>query len=103
MLTDLEKKVVAAVQGDIPICKHPYRELAEQIGISEEEFLTELKALDDRERGGEGRYGPTDFPDIHNPEALEVAPPWDGGDGTATNDPERQRAAKLDRPARTRS
>lgn len=48
MLTDLEKKVVAAVQGDIPICKHPYRELAEQIGISEEEFLTELKALDDR-------------------------------------------------------
>jgi len=62
-----------------------------------------LKALDDRERGGEGRYGPTDFPDIHFPEALEVAPPWEGGDGTATNDPERQRAAKLDRPARTRS
>lgn len=48
MLTDLEKKVVAAVQGDIPICKHPYRELAEQLGISEEAFLTELKALDDR-------------------------------------------------------
>lgn len=48
MLTDLEKKVVASVQGDIPICKHPYRELAEQIGISEEAFLTVLKTLDDR-------------------------------------------------------
>jgi len=61
------------------------------------------KALDDRERGGEGRYGPTRFPDIDFPEALQVAPPWEGGDGTATNDPERKRAAKLDSPAGTRS
>ena len=62
-----------------------------------------LKALDDRERGGEGRYGPTHFPDIDYPEVLQVAPPWDGGDGTATNDPDRKRAAKLDRPPGTRS
>lgn len=62
-----------------------------------------LKALDDRERGGEGRYGPTHFPDIDYPEVLQVAPPWEGGDGTATNDPDRKRAAKLDRPPGTRS
>jgi len=61
------------------------------------------KALDELERGGEGRYGPTRFPDIDYPDALQVAPPWEGGDGTAANDPERKRAAKLDRPVETRS
>jgi len=61
------------------------------------------KALDDLERGGEGRYGPTQFPDIDYPDALQVAPPWEGGDGTAANDPDRKRAAKLDRPVGRRS
>ena len=61
------------------------------------------KALDDLERGGEGRYGPTRFPDIDFPDALQVAPPWEGGDGTAANDPDRKRAAKLDRPVGRRS
>jgi DNA-binding Lrp family transcriptional regulator len=49
MLTDLEKKVIASVQGDIPICERPYRQLAEQIGISEEEFLDVLRTLDQRD------------------------------------------------------
>ncbi len=55
-----------------------------------------LRALDDRARGGPGRVGPTAFPDVAWPEALTVPPPWEGGDGRATNDPERKRAAKLD-------
>lgn len=56
-----------------------------------------VKALDDKAGGGSGRYGPIEFPDIEWPETLVVPPPWDGGDGTAINKPERKRAAKLAR------
>jgi 4-hydroxybenzoyl-CoA reductase subunit alpha len=54
-----------------------------------------LRALDDKARGGPGRVGPTAFPDIVWPEPLEVPPPWEGGDGKATNDPDRKPAARL--------
>jgi len=56
-----------------------------------------LKALDDKARGGEGRVGPKAFPEVEWPERMRVAPPWEGGDGKASNDPERKRAAKLNR------
>ncbi|MEE8411178.1 MAG: hypothetical protein V3S47_01650, partial [Acidobacteriota bacterium] len=59
-----------------------------------------LKALDDRAKGGEGRIGPKGFPAIEWPEALQVPPPWEGGDGKAINDPERAHAAKLEKAAR---
>ncbi len=55
-----------------------------------------LKALDLKAKGGEGRVGPTGFPDIDWPELMQVPPPWEGGDGKALNDPDRKRAAKLD-------
>ena len=54
-----------------------------------------LKALDDKAKGGDGRVGPKSFPEIAWPEALQVPPPWEGGDGKAVNDPERKSAAKL--------
>jgi len=54
-----------------------------------------LRALDDRARGGAGRVGPRSFPEVEWPDPLEVPPPWEGGDGRAVNEPERQRAAKL--------
>ena len=44
-----------------------------------------LKALDEKSRGGPGRYGPRRFPELTWPEALDVPPPWEGGDGSATN------------------
>ncbi len=47
-LTDLEKKVISLLQTDIPVCKRPYLEMAEQIGISEEKFLKVLSSLHDR-------------------------------------------------------
>jgi len=56
-----------------------------------------LRALEQKARGGEGRVGPTSFPSIEWPEAMQVPPPWEGGDGRPTNDPDRKRAAKLDR------
>ncbi|MCG8568337.1 MAG: Lrp/AsnC family transcriptional regulator [Desulfobacterales bacterium] len=48
MLTDLEKKVIALLQKDIPIVERPFLELAEKIGITEDEFLAVVKELDDR-------------------------------------------------------
>ena len=47
-LTQLEKKIIASLQGDIPVIERPYLKLAEEIGISEEEFLTTMNNLNDR-------------------------------------------------------
>ncbi len=59
-----------------------------------------LRGLDDKAKGGDGRVGPQGFPEIEWPEALQVPPPWEGGDGKATNDPDRTRAAKLGQAVR---
>jgi 4-hydroxybenzoyl-CoA reductase subunit alpha len=56
-----------------------------------------LKALDELAKGGTGVYAPAAFPEIPWPEPLWVPPPWEGGDGNAVNDPERRRAAKLEK------
>lgn len=49
-----------------------------------------LKALDAKARGRPARFGPEGFPAIAWPEALKVAPPWEGGDGTASNERRRK-------------
>lgn len=48
MLTDLEKKAIAAIQGDIPIVPRPYQVLADAIGIPENTLLETLQTLTDR-------------------------------------------------------
>lgn len=45
MLSDIEKKVIAAIQGDIPVTAKPYGALASQAGISEKSFLSVLSEL----------------------------------------------------------
>lgn len=57
MLTDLEKKVVAAIQGDIPIKPRPYRDIAERVGADEETVITVLRDL--YNRGLIRRFGAT--------------------------------------------
>jgi DNA-binding Lrp family transcriptional regulator len=57
MLTDLEKNIVKAIQGDLPITPTPYQEIAEELGISEELLLNTLKRLCDR--GVIRRFGAT--------------------------------------------
>jgi CO/xanthine dehydrogenase Mo-binding subunit len=42
-----------------------------------------LRALSERAKGKEGRFGPAAFPAVPWPEALVVPPPWEGGDGRA--------------------
>lgn len=45
MLTELEKKIITAVQDDIPVVKRPYLVISEAIGISEAIFLKTLQDL----------------------------------------------------------
>ncbi len=57
MLTELEKKVIASIQGDIPISERPYEILARRIGITEAQFIDALQQLTDR--GVIRRFGAT--------------------------------------------
>jgi 4-hydroxybenzoyl-CoA reductase subunit alpha len=58
----------------------------DEVPISPEKIL---KALVARAAGKPARYGPSAFPDIPWPEPLLVTPPDQGGDGRASNEPER--------------
>ncbi|HEX5216871.1 MAG TPA: molybdopterin cofactor-binding domain-containing protein [Vicinamibacterales bacterium] len=55
-----------------------------------------LKALAAKAAGKPARYGPAGFPDIAWPEPLRVTPPWEGGDGRASNDPSRKSTHHVD-------
>lgn len=57
MLSEVEKKVVAAVGGDIPVTARPFLELAREAGIPEEAFLEALRGL--IARGVIRRFGAT--------------------------------------------
>lgn len=48
MLTEKEKKVIMAIQGDIPLVPNPYELLAKECGMEEEEFVAILKKLDEK-------------------------------------------------------
>lgn len=45
MLTELEQKIIAAIQKDLPLTARPFLQLAESIGITEELFLETLERL----------------------------------------------------------
>ncbi len=57
MLNELEKKVIAAIQGDMPIIENPFARIAEQIGIDEQTLLGVLEDLVGR--GVIRRFGAT--------------------------------------------
>jgi siroheme decarboxylase len=57
MLTDIEKKVIASIQGDIEITARPYRRIAKTLGIEEETLLKILESL--CQRGVIRRFGAT--------------------------------------------
>jgi 4-hydroxybenzoyl-CoA reductase subunit alpha len=62
------------------------------VGIRVDEVpITPEKVLRAMGESRARRFGPADFPRINWPEALRVAPPWEGGDGTATNEKPRRR------------
>lgn len=57
MLTDIEKKIMASIQGDLPVTGRPYLAIAEKLNISEETLLETLHDLCNR--GVIRRYGAT--------------------------------------------
>ncbi|MGE3492817.1 MAG: xanthine dehydrogenase family protein molybdopterin-binding subunit [Vicinamibacterales bacterium] len=65
----------------------------DQVPITPEKILKALQAKAD---GKPARSGPASFPDIAWPETLHVRPPWEGGDGRASNEPERKSRRKAE-------
>ena len=57
MLTDLEQKVILALQRDLEVTPRPFLEVAEQLGIPEEELLAAIRSL--MEQGYIRRFGAT--------------------------------------------
>jgi len=45
MLTELEKKIIASIQGDIAVTKRPFLEISQRLKVPEETLLKTLKAL----------------------------------------------------------
>jgi siroheme decarboxylase len=43
MLDELDKKIIAALQGDLPLIPEPYRQLAQELEIAEDELLSRLQ------------------------------------------------------------
>lgn len=56
-LTDLEKQIIALIQGDIPIVERPYARIAARLGIEEDRLLDVLRDL--VRRGVIRRFGAT--------------------------------------------
>jgi DNA-binding Lrp family transcriptional regulator len=57
MLTDLEKRIISAIQGDMPVEARPYARIARQLDIAEEQLLQTLTDL--VRRGVIRRFGAT--------------------------------------------
>jgi siroheme decarboxylase len=57
MFTKLEKKIIALLQGDIPVVERPFLEMARKLGITEDEFLDVVQDLN--ARGLIRRFGAT--------------------------------------------
>ncbi|MBI9084648.1 MAG: Lrp/AsnC family transcriptional regulator [Desulfobacterales bacterium] len=57
MLTELEKKIIASIQGDMEITERPYQKIADDLGISQALLLDTLQGLCDR--GVIRRFGAT--------------------------------------------
>ncbi len=57
MLTEMEKRIVAAIQGDLPITARPYAQIAAELGIEEQQLLEALNDL--VRRGVIRRFGAT--------------------------------------------
>lgn len=56
-LTELEKRIIASIQGDIPVVPRPYQALAQELGVEEKAVLETLESL--CQRGVIRRFGAT--------------------------------------------
>ncbi|OWZ84087.1 Lrp/AsnC family transcriptional regulator [Natranaerobius trueperi] len=44
-LTDLQKQIIAHLQGDLPMSKEPYKEISDKLGISQERLFDEISFM----------------------------------------------------------
>ena len=56
-MNDLEKKIIREIQGDLPLSERPFAEVAQKVGILEEELLETLRKW--MEKGVIRRFGAT--------------------------------------------
>ncbi len=45
MISDIEVKIIRELQNNLPLVNRPYKEIADRIGISEEELLKKISIL----------------------------------------------------------
>jgi DNA-binding Lrp family transcriptional regulator len=57
MIDEIDKKVIALIQGDLPLDKRPFATMAKKIDLTEEEFLSRVKDL--KRQGIVRRFGAT--------------------------------------------
>ena len=57
VIDDVDKKVIALIQGDLPLDLRPFARLAEKVGLTEEAFIERVKAM--KARGIIRRFGAT--------------------------------------------
>jgi len=63
MIDEIDRKLINGWQGDFPLTSRPFAELAQNLGISEQETIERLRAL--REQNVITRFGP-----LFNADAL---------------------------------
>ena len=57
MIGDTEKAIIRLIQGDLPVHPRPFKVMAEEVGISEAEFIFRVRRL--KEAGIIRRFGAT--------------------------------------------
>jgi len=57
MITELERRIINLIQGDLPVASRPFAVLANQLGIAESTLLEEIRKL--KEHGIIRRFGAT--------------------------------------------
>ncbi|TAK60738.1 Lrp/AsnC family transcriptional regulator [Methylobacter sp.] len=55
-MDEIDKQIINALQDGFPICDAPYQQAAAQLGLSEQDLISRLKALLDN--GALTRFGP---------------------------------------------
>jgi DNA-binding Lrp family transcriptional regulator len=55
-MDEIDRQIINALQNGFPICNAPYRQVAAQLGLTEQDLITRLKALLDN--GVLTRFGP---------------------------------------------
>ena len=57
MIDDLDKEIIGLIQGDLPLDPRPFAMMAEEIGITEDEFVERVRSL--KKSGIIRRFGAT--------------------------------------------